>query len=171
MFMKFWKTTLLTVFGFLAVSSTVLITSCEKDACTELKCKNGSACTEGFCRCQTGYEGAECEYKTVNRFVGTYIGYNHCENYPPMLDTMDVWFYANPNVVQFRLRNTLSSEVITGTVDGYTITVPDDNSGTGVRKVNSTVDHNDITLFIERDYNIEQQPGVKSVCTFNGTRK
>lgn len=171
MFMKFWKTTLLAVFSFLAISATVLIASCEKDACTELKCKNGSACTEGFCRCQTGFEGSECEIKTVNRFIGTYIGYNHCEDYPPMLDTLDVYFYANPNVVEFRLHNNNPGERVRGTVEGYTMTVPDEVSGTGLRKVNAVVDHNEITVYIERNQNVEQQPGIKSVCTFQGTKR
>lgn len=169
--MKFWKLTLLSIFSFFAVAATVLISSCEKDACTELRCKNGSACTEGFCRCQTGYEGAECEYKTIDRFLGTYIGFNHCDDEPPLLDTLDVYFYANPNVVEMRLHNNNPGERIRGTVDGYTITVPDEASGTGVRKVNAVVDHNEITFFLERNYNVEQQPGTKSVCTFIGTRK
>src|SRR4051794_23631188 len=104
--MKFWKLTLITVCSFFAISATVLIASCEKDACTELKCKNGSACTEGFCRCQTGYEGSECEFKTVNRFIGTYVGYNHCGELPSLLDTLDVYQYpgAGVNAVEFALR-------------------------------------------------------------------
>ena len=169
--MKFWKTTLLSICSFLAISGAVLIASCEKDACTELKCKNGSACTEGFCRCQTGYEGSECEQKTVNRFLGTYIGYNHCDGMPPLLDTLDVVLFANPNVVEFGLHNNNAGERIRGTVDGYTITIPDDASGTGVRKVNAVIDHNEITLFIERDFNVEGAPGLKSVCKFVGEKK
>ena len=169
--MKFWKLTLLSIFSFLAISATVLVSSCEKDACTELKCKNGSACTEGFCRCQTGFEGSECETKTVNRFLGTYIGFNHCNSTPPILDTLDVVLYANPNVVEMSLHNNNGSEKIRGTVDGYSINVADEQNGTGVRKVHAVVDHNEITFFLERDYNIEQQPGVKSVCKFVGTRK
>ena len=170
MFMKFWKTTLLSICSFLAISGTVLIASCEKDACTELKCKNGSACTEGFCRCQTGFEGSECESKTVNRFIGTYIGFNHCNEDPAVLDTLDVVFFANPNVVEFGLRNNNSGERIRGTVDGYTINVQDDPSGSGVRKVHAVIDHDKITMFLERDFNIEQNPGAKSVCTFVGEK-
>ena len=171
MFMKFWKLTLLTVCSFFAISATVLVASCEKDACTELKCKNGSACTEGFCRCTTGFEGTECELKTTNRFIGTYIGYNHCDELPALLDTLDVFLVANPNVVEMRLHNNNPNEKIRGVAEGYTITVPDDASGTGVRKVTAVVDHMQIKMFLERDFNIEQQPGAKSVCTFIGTRK
>jgi hypothetical protein len=171
MFMKFWKTTLLTICSFLAISGTVLIASCEKDACTELKCKNGSACTEGFCRCQTGFEGTECETKTVNRFIGTYIGFIHCDSEPDLLDTLDVFFYANPNVVELDLRKHDAGDRIRGTVEGYTITVPDDAVGTGVRKVGAVINHNDITMFVERDFNVENNPGAKTVCVFTGQKK
>ena len=170
--MKFWKLTLLSICSFLAISATVLIASCEKDACTELKCKNGSACTEGFCRCQTGFEGSECEFKTVNRFVGSYIGYNHCDELPSLLDTLEVRSIANPNVVEIYLHNNNAGERIQGTVDGYTITIPDAQIGTtGLRKVNAVIDHNEITLFVERDFNPQQAPGAKSVCTFVGAKK
>lgn len=171
--MKYWKLTLLTICSFFTISATVLISSCEKDPCTELKCKNGSACTEGFCRCQTGYEGAECELKIIDRFLGTYYGYNHCGEESALLDTLDVYQIASPNVVEFALRHSNPGEKIRGTVggtvEGYTITVPDDESGTGVRKVNAVVDHNQITLFIERDIDFNN-PGFKSVCTFVGLR-
>ena len=170
--MKFWKLTLLSICSFLAISATVLIASCEKDACTELKCKNGSACTEGFCRCQTGYEGAECEFKTVNRFIGTYIGYNHCGELPSLLDTLDVYQYpgAGVNAVEFSLRRNNPGDKFRGTVDGYTITVPDFTNGSFLRKANAVVDHNQMTLFVERNVDVAD-PGFKTVCVFVGLKK
>jgi len=168
--MKFWKLTLLSICCFFAISATVLVASCEKDACTQLKCKNGSACTEGFCRCQTGYEGAECEIKTVNRFIGSYIGYNHCDALSPMLDTLDVYQVAEPNVVAFHLHNNYPSDVFQGVASGYDITVPDYTAGVSVRKVHAELSGKDITMFVERDFNTDN-PGYKSVCTFNGSKK
>ncbi len=173
MFMKFWKSILLGFFAFFAISATVLISSCEKDACTELKCKNGSACTEGFCRCQTGFEGSECEMKTVNRFIGTYIGYNHCDKLPALLDTVDVYQYpgAGVNAVEFHLRRNYPGDKFRGTVDGYTISVADEVNGGSNRKVNAKVDHDQLTVFVERNFNTAEQPGFKSVCTFVGTKQ
>ena len=173
--MKFWKLTLVTFCAFFALSATVLVSSCEKDACTELKCKNGSACTEGFCRCPTGYEGAECEIQTAKRFVGTYYGYNHCDELSSLVDTLDVALVAQPNVLQMTLRHN-AAEVIQGTADGYSIIVADDPQGTGVRKVAAqlTIDKaiggDKMTLFIERDF-VVASPGTRSVCTFVGFRK
>jgi len=59
--MKLLKYTLLPALFFIGIASSVLYTSCEKDYCTLLKCKNGGSCAEGFCRCKSGYEGTECE--------------------------------------------------------------------------------------------------------------
>lgn len=172
--MKFWKLTLFTVCSFFAVSGTVLFTACEKDACTELKCKNGSACTEGFCRCQTGYEGAECEIKIASRFVGTYTGFNYCDNEPPILDTVDVYQVAEPNVLEFGLRASWGGEKFRGTANGYSIVVADDNSTGKLRKVSAKLERvgntDQLTVFVQRGTDIPA-PNNKTVCTFSGTRR
>ena len=167
--MKFWRLSLLSVFSFFAIGATVLFSSCEKDPCTQLKCKNGSACTEGFCRCPTGFEGAECEIKTMNRFIGTYIGYNHCDGNSPLLDTLDVYKVADPNVVGFVLRNNIGDR-FQGTANGQAIDVADIEAENFKRKVHVEVDNNNISMFVERDYFSED--GVnKNVCLFTGARK
>src|SRR5438046_575325 len=98
--MKFWKHTLLSAVAFIGIATTVLYTACEKDSCTDLKCKNGGACAEGFCRCVTGFEGAECELKIANRFIGTYYGYTHCNSDPSILDTLEVYIKNEPDIVE-----------------------------------------------------------------------
>ncbi len=166
--MKRWKLSLLTLTLTLSVFGIVLFSACEKDPCTDLKCKNGSACTEGFCRCPTGYEGAECEFKTSTRVLGTFIGYNHCDDLPALNDTMDVRQVAEPNIVEFALRHNNATEIIRGTVENYSIIVPDEQTSNGyLRKAHVVVDHNQITLVVERAYS----PGQKGVCTFIGTRR
>ncbi len=167
--MKLWKVTLLSACSFLAIAATVLISSCEKDACTELKCKNGSACTEGFCRCQTGYEGAECQTKTVNRFLGTFYGFNYCNQTAPILDTLDVVFLAEPNMVDLGLRHAYTAERFHGVADGYAITVPDQTTGNDIRKVRAELRGSEMHVFIERD-NITDA-SAHSVCEFVGTLK
>ncbi|WP_276135132.1 hypothetical protein [Polluticoccus soli] len=46
--------------------SAVLYSSCSKsiDKCETVVCKNGGTCTDGLCKCPTGYEGAACETQT-----------------------------------------------------------------------------------------------------------
>ena len=165
--MKRWKLSLLTLSLLVTVFSIVLFTACEKDPCTDLKCKNGSACTEGFCRCPTGYHGAECEIKIADRVIGRYVGYNQCGDFPALTDTLYVTMAADPNIVQFRLRNNNPNEIFQGTVDGYTIVVPDEVINGYNRKAQAVVDHNQISLIIDRG----TAPGNKSVCTFIGQRQ
>ena len=167
--MKFWKHTLLAACCFFTVASIVLVSSCEKDACTELKCKNGSACTDGFCRCPTGYEGAECDFKTINRFIGTYYGYNHCDQVSALLDTLEVYKVAEPNVVGFYLHTNNPGDRFEGTVNNFSVTVPDFQAGEFIRKVQLDLDANNISLFVERDFDASN-PGAKSICVFSGTR-
>ena len=163
--MKFWKSIFLSVAAFLAVASTITYTSCEKDACTELKCRNGGACAEGFCRCKTGYEGAECELKQTDKFLGTYVGYNHCNNDPALVDTVDVVFEAEPNVLRF-YRRANAGEQYTGVVSGYNIVVDDVTNGNTRRHVNAIIDVKELTVQVE-NYSGGNN---KSICSFVGDR-
>ncbi len=166
--MKRWKLSLLTLSLSLTAFGLVLFGSCETDPCTQLSCKNGSACTEGYCRCPTGYEGAECEIKTSAKFIGTYIGYNHCDDYPALNDTLDVYQVAEPNVLEFHLYHNNGQETFRGVADGNRIVVPDlvDSSGY-TRQAQLVIDHNDVNVVISRI----NAPGNKSTCVFNGERK
>ena len=164
-FMKFWKSIFFAVCAFMAVASTVTYTSCEKDACDDLKCKNGGSCAEGFCRCKTGYEGAVCELKIADRFLGTYVGYNHCRPDPSLIDTVDVIMKSEPNVVEF-YRRANPNERYSGTVNGYYVVV-DDKIDNGVRThVTAIVDVKEFTLHVEKFTNIGS-----SVCDFVGYKK
>ena len=161
--MKFWKNTLLTITAFLGVAAMVFYTSCEKDSCVDLKCKNGGSCADDFCRCPTGYEGAECEIKIANRFLGTYYGYQHCGNNPSLLDTVEVYMKAEPNIVEL-YRHSTPNEKIDGTATDYDIVVPEQTVNNSTIDINVTLDVNKITLFEES----VDAGGDKSVCNFIG---
>lgn len=165
--MKRWKLSVLTLSLSLTVSGLVLFGSCETDPCTQLSCKNGSACTEGYCRCPTGYEGAECETKTSEKFVGIYVGYNHCDDYPALNDTLEVYQVAEPNVLEFHLRHNNGQELFRGVANGNRIVVPDEEINGYTRKAQVVLDHDDINVVIDRGYS----PGNKSLCVFNGERR
>lgn len=163
--MKFWKSIFLSACAFIAVASTVTYTSCEKDSCNDLKCKNGGSCAEGFCRCKTGYEGAECELKIADRFLGTYVGYNHCNSDPALVDTLDVFLKSEPNVLEFARRSDVSSRY-SGVASGYYIVVDDIVSGSDRTHVTAVVDIAEMTVHVEK----YQGATRKSVCDFVGYR-
>ena len=72
--MKSLKSLLIASVSFFGISALLLSSSCEQDPCLDLDCKQGASCSEGFCQCPVGYEGAECDITSASRFVGRYVG-------------------------------------------------------------------------------------------------
>ncbi len=70
---KMKKLIFLATISCIAVFTTFLF-SCQKDACANVKCQHGGTCSNGLCKCPTGYEGNSCERRISDKFVGTYIG-------------------------------------------------------------------------------------------------
>ena len=163
--MKFWKSIFLSACSFLAIATTVTYTSCEKDACTQLTCKNGGACAEGFCRCKAGFEGTECELKIANRFIGRYVGVNHCNTDPALIDTVDVYIKVEPNIVEFGRRAAPGTKFQGQTLNNDII-VNDEISGGFRRHVTGIIDGKELTVHVEEYTNGTK----KSVCNFVGYR-
>jgi len=101
--MKNWKSILITIFSFFAVAGMVTVSSCEKDPCMELNCANNGNCTDGYCQCPTGFEGAECDITAASRFVGKYAGSVRCGNFPIQLDTVVIELKEAPNKITLKL--------------------------------------------------------------------
>lgn len=101
--MKNWKSLLVTVFSFFAISGMVLLNSCVKDPCTELSCKNGGSCSEGYCQCPTGFEGAECDITAASRFIGKWSGSTRCNNFPIQADTVTIELVKEPNEIVLKI--------------------------------------------------------------------
>lgn len=88
--MKFLKQILLTATLLTAIIGVATFTSCEKNACDGVKCQNGGACGHGLCNCPSGWEGAQCETKKIERYLGTYAGYTTCNSGTHIIDTVIV---------------------------------------------------------------------------------
>ncbi|XZF15277.1 calcium-binding EGF-like domain-containing protein [Chitinophagaceae bacterium MMS25-I14] len=165
--MKFWKYTLITAFSFIGIASTVLYTACEKDSCTDLKCKNGGSCADGYCRCPTGYEGAECETMVTDRFVGRYYGTTRCDQLPGLVDTLDVFVKSAPLTLGM-VRHGNITDTIYGTADGNAVDVAAYSQNNQAKYVQATVALKKFTLYVQ---NISDVAGNKqSVCTFVGSK-
>lgn len=166
--MKFWKYTLITALAFIGVSFTVLYSSCVKDSCTDLKCKNGGSCADGFCRCPTGYEGAECEIKVTARFVGSYYGNVRCDMLPGLVDTLDIFLKSEPVTLSV-VRRKNPSDTLSGTAAGNTITIADFNGNNTIKYANAVLDplnSKKVTFYWEYVSDVNQ--GTKTTCSFVG---
>lgn len=161
--MRFWKHTLITAAAFIGISSSVLYTSCVKDSCERLHCKNGAVCNDEICQCPTGYEGTECEHYFSERYVGFYDGHTKCNDMAPSIDS------AKVDLVGI---NTISVRIYSMGVDSntYQVTV-DATSGRYIDPVSGAIidvidDADKITIRQERNEN-----GGKTTCTFIGTKR
>ena len=129
------KKGLLAVVAVLGLSTTLFYAACEKDSCTELKCKNGGSCADNFCRCPSGYEGAECEIKQSDRFTGKWGGSTRCSNETPdnpigpnVNDTLFIFQSKTATSVGVVLKQNIR-DTFYGVVSGRDINFNDVNNG------------------------------------------
>lgn len=165
--MNFWKTSLITAFAFLGTTSAVVFSSCEENTCLKLKCLNGGSCTDGLCRCASGYEGAECETEAITKFRGIFRGSTECTGIPAaFVDSVAIFPFKSPNVMSVVVYNSVGGEdTIRATVaaDGLAASY---NGAPNDRNVWMTINANSrLTLTIEQTLN-----GTFKTCTFNGVR-
>lgn len=67
----------LTAFVTLMLFTSIGYVSCKKesssntpDACSSVTCQNGGVCFKGTCTCPGGYEGTNCETRSLTRYLG-----------------------------------------------------------------------------------------------------
>ncbi|RYD51467.1 MAG: hypothetical protein EOP52_10780 [Sphingobacteriales bacterium] len=171
--MKHLKHGLLAMAAVLGVSSTLLVASCEKDSCTSLNCKNGGTCADNFCRCPTGYEGAECEIKTSTKFLGVWPGSSRCNIVndrdslaPTLLDTLTVFMKTEPNrlgIVRYRAPFDTSY----GTVKDDVLMFEDSTNGKYRRYQTLMLRPESITLLVVTTSDIDN-PNTQTNCRFIG---
>lgn len=73
--MKTFRLIALSALVTVGAAFSVLYTSCSKDECKDVICKNGGTCEAGICKCPIGYIGSSCETRA---FVGTWDGSDAC---------------------------------------------------------------------------------------------
>jgi hypothetical protein len=161
--MKLWKHTLVTAMAFIGISSAVFYSSCEKDSCADLQCKNGGTCAEGFCRCPSGYEGTVCETAVATKFIGTFYGHNNCQITYPMVDTVDVWLEQSPDRVKF-VQHSVIADTLSGTVSGSDLIFTPTTSGNFYKYTNANIVDNKIMVFSQESQNNSNT----NVCSFTG---
>ncbi len=171
--MKHFKHGLLALAAVVGLGSTLFYAACEKDSCTDLQCKNGGSCADNFCRCKTGFEGAECEIKQADRFIGKWGGSTRCTQEVPdqpigpnVNDTLTIFMKQEPVTVGLVLRQK-PTDTLTGTVSGQQIIVADRTNGNSKYTYNIRINGQNINYFVvySRDVN---QPSTQTNCTFVG---
>ena len=166
--MKNWKISLLTIFSFLALSSVVLFASCEQDPCVDLDCKNGGTCSDGYCQCPTGFEGAECNITAASRFVGIYAGSVQCEGSAIQTDTLSIELIQAPDQIRLKIgvgnTSVLGFDGVAATPEASFETYEDNKV---IIHAYATVNGNLIHVYLET---LDKQTTNRQVCKFTGTR-
>lgn len=166
------KTALLSAALFLILAGTALMQGCVADACLDLKCQNGGSCAENFCRCPSGFEGAECEFRTVDRLLGTFVGQTTCDSFGKLADTVTVFLVTSPSDVGLvRYSDSVGNgrDTLYGKVDGMRINIPDIESGDFRRYAHAIITDKNFTFYKETIPNVDT-PMSKEVCSFIGER-
>jgi hypothetical protein len=139
--MKFWRLTLLSAFSFLGIATTVLYTSCTEDPCTELKCRNGGSCANGYCSCPNGFEGPQCENATIQKYTGAYFGITKIGTKPAIIDSAAV---GPEGATSIQAIVATQGDIIVGTVKG---------SNQLIATAKTPGDFGSITMNIETNWN------------------
>lgn len=167
--MKTLKSTLLTTICFFAIASTVLFSSCEQDPCLDLNCQNGGSCSNGFCECPVGWEGAECDIPASSRFLGTFVGTMRCDQFPMRVDTAVITLAESPNMITLYLY-TGNTSVIGMTGEART---PETHIETYIEPLEATihayirVDGNIMAIYLET---ISRNTTHRQICRFNALK-
>lgn len=164
------KTALLSATLFTLLAGAALMQGCVADACLDLKCQNGGSCAENYCRCPTGFEGAECEFRTVDRLLGTYVGFTTCDSTNNVADTVAVFLKNAPlevGVVRYGDSVGAGRDTLYGTVEKFRINIPDFVNGNAVRRAHAIITDKNFTFYKETVPNVNT-PLAKDVCSFVG---
>jgi hypothetical protein len=175
--MKFWKAIISSAVVFFAVIGTFIYTSCERDPCQNVTCLNGGSCNGGACRCPSAWEGATCNQKVTDRFVGYYAGFTGCNQGAQIIDTVFIVgnIYKNPTTLRIIQKthplDTLFGNVVS-TESTYSVVIPDKVANKYNKKYHLTLQSDKtVTLYTyETDARI---PGdsINVQCNFLGVKQ
>jgi hypothetical protein len=146
--------------------------TCVYRYCDTVNCPANSTCdpVSKTCKCNVGFEGADCSIMTRNRFMATFIGSNTCSHYGPYNDTLRISFSsAGFNWITIYEKAFYSAQWQC-MVDGYSIHMGTQAAGSGSRGTSgegklSTDGHTLTMTFYEWNTTT-----IFDSCTFVGTK-
>jgi hypothetical protein len=148
--------------------------SCNVNPCKSISCLNNGTCREGACVCASGYEGAYCENKWSEKFIGFYEGIKRVNGSKDTATTVIIAPGANPKEVKMYFFNILGgplSPFIAYSVTGQNthINIPyqqAENSGYFYMGNGYLENNKYIHIYYEEVIN-----GKVTNCIFEGTKK
>lgn len=162
--MKNIKSILIASFLTVGIFSSAVFTSCNQDKCKDVVCQHGGTCTDGSCTCPSGYEGANCQTLSRDKFIGVYVGTEVCT---VGTDAYSITCSTNTDELKFNIQNLYNQSLTAiASASGNAFTIPNQTVGAGVTASGSgTITGNTITI----TYTVNDGV-VSNTCTFTGTK-
>jgi hypothetical protein len=115
-------TAIITISAFFAV---LYSSSCKEDKCKSVACAYGGSCDQGVCKCLPGYSGPNCETIMRKKFIGLWQVHEQGSVTPDRQYPISIENGGEvPNVLFRNYYNYFSPAKITATINGDTITIP-----------------------------------------------
>ena len=157
---------LLTIGAFSAIT----YTSCNKDECKDVVCKNGGTCVAGVCSCPTGYEGTNCESEGRAKFVKTWTASDKEVVAGTSLPAYSAIITSGTTIIDIKISKFSDSyftNEVKATVSGSTITIPSQAPDGDGYTVEGTGTYNSTDKKITWSYTIKNPLGVSK--SYSGT--
>lgn len=118
------KTLLIAALSTFSAFVSVVYVSCNRDKCKTIVCAHGGVCNSGGCICPSGYQGANCETVSRNKFLGNWTVFEkgtrtEAAQYPISIQT-------GKNITDIVIKNFYNyfTTDIKGYVTGDTLYIP-----------------------------------------------
>lgn len=160
--MKFWKYSMFTAVVFMSIASAVTYTSCTRDSCKAIKCRNGGVCNDQFCMCPDGYEGTQCEILSRQKFIGRYYGITKINDLPVTRDSAEITSYIGSSIAVETWVYSRLPEKMNGKAMGDEVYI---NSTDGKAVTLKMIGDNKIEMLID-----EVVDGKRMITNFSGTK-
>ncbi len=108
----------------IATATVMFFNSCTSDPCKDVNCGTNGNCVTGTCVCTAGYEGANCEIKSADKFTGSWLATDVCSQTYNYTATITESSTEADKILITNFGGFGSTVVATATVSGSTFTVP-----------------------------------------------
>lgn len=164
--MKRIKIVLSTLLVFLLLASGMVFNACVKDPCDKIVCKNSGVCRDGRCKCATGFEGENCQWKMYEKFIGTWDCSLRINGGVATPVNLVVSPGATPN--KMNIYNIFAQNIsIEGVIDGDKFTVATQSVNNIDYTGNGYVEGKYLTIYLEQD---DHNNSTHQVFEYNGTK-
>jgi hypothetical protein len=106
----------------ITIVSAVVYSCKKKDPCEGVTCPANKVCSSGTCTCPFGYEGANCDTVSAEKFIGSYRVTENCQNPAGPGYTYNTQIISSFRHSEVTITDVLGSGIsINALVDGNTI--------------------------------------------------